>query len=105
MTAEAFAPVLNTILAAEQKISKENVMPIYEYLCDNCGGRFEMSQSMNDAPVSVCPQCEGSVRRVISGGSGFIVKGGGSETSVSTQCGKTQTCCGSNTPCETPSCG
>lgn len=80
-------------------------MPIYEYLCDNCGGRFEMSQSMTDMPASACPRCEGSVRRVISGGSGFIVKGGDSGTSVRTHCGRTQTCCGSSTPCETPSCG
>ena len=80
-------------------------MPVYEYLCDNCGGRFEMSQSINDMPASACPQCGGSVRRVISGGSGFIIKGEASGTSVRTHCGKTQTCCGNSIPCETPSCG
>lgn len=40
-------------------------MPIYEYECSACGVRFERKQSISDDPVRVCPQCEGSVRRVI----------------------------------------
>jgi len=80
-------------------------MPVYEYLCNRCGGRFELNQSINDTPVEICPSCKGDVRRIISGGSGFIVKGANSNSSVKTNCGKPQTCCGSNTPCETPSCG
>jgi putative FmdB family regulatory protein len=80
-------------------------MPVYEYLCGSCGGRFEISQSMNDAPVDECPECRGKVRRIISGGSGFIMKNSDSAGAVRTHCGKTQTCCGSKTPCETPSCG
>ncbi len=80
-------------------------MPVYEYGCDACGTRFEISQSMHDAPVTACPDCKGSVRRIYSGGSGFLIKGADSGTGIRTQCGKAQTCCGSRTPCETPSCG
>ena len=79
-------------------------MPVYEYHCDDCGKRFELTQSMNDTPVDVCPECKGSIRRIISGGSGFIMKNSGPGDSIQTRCGKTQTCCGSRTPCDTPSC-
>jgi len=32
---------------------------------------------MSDNPVKDCSQCEGTVRRIISGGSGMIFKGTG----------------------------
>jgi putative FmdB family regulatory protein len=80
-------------------------MPVYEYLCNDCGGEFEINQSMRDLPVEICPECKGTVRRIISGGSGFILKSSGPGAYSQPRCGKTQTCCGSKTPCETPSCG
>jgi putative FmdB family regulatory protein len=80
-------------------------MLIYEYYCDACDKRFEITQSMHDAPVNSCPECKGSIRRIFSGGSGFLIRNAGPETPIRTHCGKTQTCCGSSTPCETPSCG
>jgi putative FmdB family regulatory protein len=79
-------------------------MPVYEYLCSSCGGRFEITQLMSDAPVDDCAECGGKMRRIISGGSGFILKSPDSQGAVRTHCGKTRTCCGSKTPCETPSC-
>ncbi|MCX5717310.1 MAG: zinc ribbon domain-containing protein [Nitrospirae bacterium] len=79
-------------------------MPIYEYICGDCGRRFEITQSMNDAPLDVCPDCKGRARRVISGGSGFIMKGNSFDEPALPRCGKEQTCCGSKTPCETPEC-
>ena len=79
-------------------------MPTYEYLCEDCGKRFEISQSMNDAPLNSCPECKGIMRRKITGGSGFILKGNSHSETVLTKCGKEQTCCGSKTPCETPEC-
>lgn len=51
-------------------------MPIYEYVCQDCGYHFERLQSFNDAPVANCPDCEGPVRRVISA-AGVIFKGSG----------------------------
>lgn len=79
-------------------------MPIYEYICDDCGRQFELNQSMRDLPAEICTECNGKVRRIISGGSGFILKTASSEHALKPRCGKSETCCGSKTPCETPSC-
>jgi putative FmdB family regulatory protein len=76
----------------------------YEYICEECGYYFEVSQSMNDAPLNNCPECKGKVRRKISGGSGFIMKGTEYQKTVQTRCGNDQTCCGSTIPCESPGC-
>lgn len=32
---------------------------------------------MSDVPLNSCPQCEGKVRRLVSGGTGLIFKGSG----------------------------
>ena len=34
-------------------------MPLYEYLCDSCGNRFELRQKFSDKPAEVCPECGG----------------------------------------------
>lgn len=52
-------------------------MPTYEYECRACAHRFEAFQSMSEAPISLCPQCGASVRRMIGGGTGIIFKGSG----------------------------
>jgi putative FmdB family regulatory protein len=52
-------------------------MPTYEYKCKECEHSFEAFQSMKDEPLSVCPECGGPVRRVLSGGAGVIFKGQG----------------------------
>lgn len=52
-------------------------MPTYEYECKSCGKTFEAFQSMSDAPLSSCPACGKSVRRLIGGGTGIIFKGSG----------------------------
>jgi len=51
-------------------------MPLYEYECDTCLKVFEVQQRMADAPLSSCPECEGSVKKVMSMSS-FQLKGGG----------------------------
>ncbi len=52
-------------------------MPNYDYLCRNCGHRFEAFQKISDIPLSKCPKCSGKVERLIAGGSGLIFKGSG----------------------------
>ncbi len=52
-------------------------MPTYEYECTKCGHTFEAFQSMSDKPISKCPKCKSSVRRLIHGGLGVIFKGSG----------------------------
>ena len=53
-------------------------MPTYEYRCDACNHEFEKFQSMTARPVRQCPECgKRKVRRLISGGAGFLFKGDG----------------------------
>jgi len=52
-------------------------MPTYDYICSDCGYEFEYFQSMSDEPIRICPKCNGTVRRKISGGTGLIFKGSG----------------------------
>jgi putative FmdB family regulatory protein len=50
----------------------------YEYACTACGHAWEAEQSISAAPLSECPHChQASAKRQISGGAGFILKGGG----------------------------
>jgi putative FmdB family regulatory protein len=41
-------------------------MPLHEYECEACGHRFEAIQKFSDAPLEVCPQCSGKVRKLVS---------------------------------------
>ena len=41
-------------------------MPIYEYLCQSCGKKFEVIQKFSDEPLTVHPECGGSVEKLIS---------------------------------------
>ncbi|HUJ42039.1 MAG TPA: FmdB family zinc ribbon protein [Opitutaceae bacterium] len=53
-------------------------MPTYEYICRNCGAKFEVFQSMKDPPLKTCPRCrKGSVKRLVGRGAGVIFKGSG----------------------------
>jgi putative FmdB family regulatory protein len=53
------------------------MMPNYEYQCDTCEHKFEIFQHMNDKPIKICPKCGKKVHRLITGGTGFILKGTG----------------------------
>lgn len=52
-------------------------MPTYEYECTSCHIRFEKFQSIKDDPLSMCPECNGTLKRLISAGMGIIFKGSG----------------------------
>ena len=41
-------------------------MPLYEYKCSKCGTAFEVIQKIAEPPMKKCPQCGGSVKKVIS---------------------------------------
>jgi putative FmdB family regulatory protein len=51
-------------------------MPTYEYACHDCNNRFEKWQKMSEAPLTTCPTCGGSVRRVFYP-AGIVFKGSG----------------------------
>lgn len=42
-------------------------MPLYEYQCDACGGRFERIRKFSDPPLDEpCPSCGGPIQKLIS---------------------------------------
>ena len=41
-------------------------MPLYEYECDQNGHRFEVIQKFSDPPITTCPTCGSSVRKLLS---------------------------------------
>jgi putative FmdB family regulatory protein len=50
----------------------------YEYLCTACQHVWEQEQSISEAPLKACPKCQKeTAKRQVSGGAGFILKGGG----------------------------
>ena len=78
-------------------------MPTYEYECTSCGHRFTQFQNINAKPVSKCPECSGSVRRLISGGVGVIFKGSGFyATDYKKGDQNSSSCCGQTNPCVNP---
>jgi putative FmdB family regulatory protein len=51
-------------------------MPTYEYKRED-GTVFEVMQSFSEAPLESCPETGLAVKRIISGGSGVVLKGTG----------------------------
>jgi len=50
----------------------------YEYVCTSCQHVWEAEQSISAAPLKLCPNCKNeTAKRQVSGGAGFILKGGG----------------------------
>lgn len=77
-------------------------MPTYSYRCRDCDVAFDIQQSFDEDTLTVCPQCEGSLRKlfntvgVVFKGSGFYrtdsragagVTGGSSSSSSSSSSG------------------
>ncbi|MFZ9594568.1 MAG: FmdB family zinc ribbon protein [Bdellovibrionia bacterium] len=51
-------------------------MPLYEYQCLQCEKVHEVMQKFSDAPLQTCPECQGSVTKLMSLSS-FALKGSG----------------------------
>ena len=47
-------------------------MPAYEYKCNDCNYKFEEFQSIKDDPISICPKCNGKVKKLISLGASNV---------------------------------
>ena len=63
-------------LQMSRQFRGENRMPTYEYLCKTCSHRFEQWQKMTDEPLTICPECGGTIRRVLYP-AGIVFKGSG----------------------------
>ena len=51
-------------------------MPTYQYSCNDCGHFFETFQNFSDNSLTVCPACEGRLRKVFNA-VGVVFKGSG----------------------------
>ena len=51
-------------------------MPLYEYLCQDCGETIEVIQKFSDSPLSKCEDCGGVLERLLSA-SAIQFKGSG----------------------------
>ena len=51
-------------------------MPTYQYACTECGHGFEQVQSFSDDALTVCPECQGKLRKVFNA-VGVVFKGSG----------------------------
>jgi len=52
-------------------------VPIYEYLCEDCGKVTESLQKVNDPPPKTCGECGGRHLAKLVSRSAFQLKGGG----------------------------
>jgi putative FmdB family regulatory protein len=52
-------------------------VPIYEYVCDNCGHNLEAIQKISDPPLTECPACHESELRKQVSAAAFHLKGDG----------------------------
>jgi putative FmdB family regulatory protein len=51
-------------------------LPTYEYACTACGHRLDAVQKFTDDPLTECPECGGTLRKVY-GAVGIVLKGSG----------------------------
>lgn len=51
-------------------------MPTYQYHCNDCNNDLEVVQKFTDNALTVCPNCQGHLRKVFSA-VGVVFKGSG----------------------------
>jgi putative FmdB family regulatory protein len=51
-------------------------VPTYQYSCTECGHFFEAVQSFSEDSLTVCPECDGRLRKVYNA-VGVVFKGSG----------------------------
>ncbi len=72
-------------------------MPIYEYICTECGSKFELlrplSQSGEDVP---CPKCQKPARRKLSAFACFSISNSGVPTRIAGTGSSCDSCGSSN---------
>ncbi len=51
-------------------------MPTYQYSCTECGHDLEIVQSFSEDSLTVCPECEGRLRKIFNA-VGVVFKGSG----------------------------
>ncbi|WP_431933272.1 FmdB family zinc ribbon protein [Nonomuraea jabiensis] len=81
-------------------------MPTYQYACNDCGEQLEVVQKFTDDALTICPACEGNLRKVFSA-VGIVFKGSGfyrtDNRSSSTSASTTSSSSPSSKPAESKS--
>ncbi|MFI6678092.1 FmdB family zinc ribbon protein [Kribbella sp. NPDC050470] len=77
-------------------------MPTYQYQCTDCGEALEVRQSFTDDALTVCPACQGTLRKVFNA-VGVVFKGSGFYRTDSRNSGKGTVAAKSDTPSTTTS--
>ncbi len=72
-------------------------MPTYQYACTACQQELEAVQSFTDAPLTECPSCGGTLRKVY-GAVGVVFKGSGFYKTDSRKAEKSSSSGGSSSP-------
>ena len=69
-------------------------MPTYSYRCRDCDVEFDIQQAFSDDPLTTCPECEGTLRKLFSpvgvtfSGSGFYRTDSRAEAKKTSSAGK-----------------
>jgi len=53
-----------------------STVPTYQYMCTQCDEALEVHQAFTDEPLTVCPVCQGRLRKVYNA-VGVVFKGSG----------------------------
>jgi len=61
-------------------------MPLYDYLCESCGKKFEDIRSLAERQIAPCPVCGKQGEKQISG---FFTSSSSSKSSGPGNCGNT----------------
>ncbi|MEI8407094.1 MULTISPECIES: FmdB family zinc ribbon protein [unclassified Kribbella] len=72
-------------------------MPTYQYQCTDCGEALEVRQSFTDDALTVCPACQGTLRKVFNA-VGVVFKGSGFYRTDSRNSGKSTVSAKSDAP-------
>lgn len=57
-------------------VEERSRMPVYSYACKSCGHAFDIHQDFSDDSLTVCPECQGHLKKVF-GAVGISFKGSG----------------------------
>jgi putative FmdB family regulatory protein len=82
-------------------------VPTYSYRCTVCTHAFDVHQGFHDEPMTVCPECDGRLRKVFSPvgvvfkGSGFYRTDARSSTSTASTTSTTSSSTATSTASET----
>jgi len=72
-------------------------VPTYQYQCTDCGEALEVRQSFTDDALTVCPACQGTLRKVFNA-VGVVFKGSGFYRNDSRNSGKSTVSAKSDSP-------